>query len=268
LLYNEKNTHELLTQTFGPYYSSSRLIPTTANASYPYSTVGKLFFTIPEQGDFFCSAAVINYRVVLTAGHCVHDGSNSKNGFFTNFSFVPAYREGVGPFLSWRGNYVAVTKAWFQSNGVLPNGADYAMIEVKDRGSVTPRRLGSDTGFLGYQINSLRFNHATILGYPKNIDHGEQMHQVTSKHAGAVLHHVVLYGSDMREGSDGGPFVQNFGTASIGQAGGLNPGRNQVIGVSSHFYNPSVKLEVSSILDYRFVNLFNKLCGHRVGNCA
>lgn len=256
-----------VTYTFGPYYSSSRLIPNTANVVYPYSTVGKLFFTIPQQGDFFCSASVINYRIVLTAGHCVHDGSNSKNGFYTNFSFVPAYRNGDAPFLAWRGNYVAVTKAWFQSGGVLPNGADYAMIEVKDRSSGTPRRLGSDTGFLGYQINSLRFNHATILGYPKNIDHGEQMHQVTSEHAGAVLHHVVLYGSDMREGSDGGPFVQNFGKASIGQTGGQNAAPNKVIGVSSYFYNPNFQIEASSILDDRFVNLLNKLCAHKVGNC-
>lgn len=260
--------NNVVTQTFGPYYSSSRLIPKTANIVYPYSTVGKLFFTVPQQGDFYCSASVINYRVVLTAGHCVHDGSNSKNGFFTNFSFVPAYRDGVAPFLSWRGNYVAVTKAWFESAGVLPNGADYAMIEVKDRSSGTPRRLGSDTGFLGYQINSLRFNHATILGYPHNIDHGEQMHQVASEHAGALLHHVVIYGSDMREGSDGGPYVQNFGKASIGQTGGKNSAPNKVIGVVSHFYTPDFKLEYSSILDDRFVNLLNKLCAHRVGNCA
>jgi hypothetical protein len=94
------------------------------------------------------------------------------------------------------------------------------------------------------------------------------MHQVASEHAGALLHHVVIYGSDMRDGSDGGPYVQNFGKASIGQTGGQNSAPNQVIGVVSHYYTPDFKLEFSSILDDRFVNLLNKLCAHRVGNCA
>ena len=250
------------------YYTSSRLIPSTANKKYPFSTVGKLFFTIPQQGDFFCSASVINYRIVLTAGHCVHDGSNSTNGFFTNFSFVPAYRDGVAPLFIWRVNHVVVTTTWYQSRGILPNGADYAMIEVDDQPSDTLHRLGSDTGFLGYQINSLRFNHATILGYPQNIDQGEQMHQVTAGNAGSVSNHVVAYGSDMKDGADGGPFVQNFGKRSIGQKDGLRPGLNQVIGVASFFASTNNNLEMSSIIDSRFDHLFNKICAHRVGNCA
>ena len=77
--------------TGGSFFSSSRLIPIDARLTYPYLAAGKLFFTIPGQGDFICSGAVLRPRIVLTAGHCVHSGSNGANGFFTNFQFIPAY---------------------------------------------------------------------------------------------------------------------------------------------------------------------------------
>ena len=58
--------------TFRAPYTSSRIVPITADTVYPYRAAGKLFFTQPGVGDFLCSAGVISRRVVATAGHCVH----------------------------------------------------------------------------------------------------------------------------------------------------------------------------------------------------
>jgi hypothetical protein len=78
-------------------YSSSRLIPRSAREARPYRAAGKLFGTIPGSGEFECSAAVIAPRLVLTAGHCVHDGSGGADGFFEDFVFVPAYERATLP---------------------------------------------------------------------------------------------------------------------------------------------------------------------------
>ncbi|KTD06838.1 trypsin-like serine peptidase [Legionella jamestowniensis] len=251
----------------GANFSSSRLVPITADLVYPYRTVGRLFFTVPGQGNFTCSAAVVKQRLILTAGHCVHSGTNA--GYFTNFLFIPAYRSGKAPLRSWSWSYVLTTSAWATGRGIVPNAADYAMIEVKDQViSGTTRRLGSVTGILGWKTNALNSNHVHLLGYPCNLDSCQLMHQVTSQSFRGVTPNNVEYGSDMRGGSSGGPWVQNFGIASSGQTGGLNPARNAIVGVTSYGYVDSrIMLQGSSILDSRFVSLLNTMCKRRSGNC-
>ncbi|MCO5759909.1 MAG: trypsin-like serine protease [Chromatiaceae bacterium] len=250
----------------GAYFSSQPLVPLTADTSYPYQTVGKLFFTQPGVGDFTCSAAVIRPRLILTAGHCVHSG---RGAWFTNFRFIPAYRDGAAPFGQWSAAWVTTTTPWINGGGAVPNAADYALIELNDQpvGGAT-RRIGDVVGYLGYATHALLPNHAHLLGYPAAFDGGGKMHQVTSASFQSGGNNTVLYGSDMTGGSSGGPWLQNFGPASAGQSGGLKPGRNQVIGVTSYGYtDAAVKTQGSSILNDTFVALMTGACGHRAGNC-
>jgi hypothetical protein len=124
------------------------------------------------------------------------------------------------------------------------------------------------TGYLGYQTLSLSPNHAHLLGYPCNLDSCQKMHQVTAQNGQTVSPNNVEYGSDMRGGSSGGPWVQNFGELAIGQSGGLNAGLNRVVAVTSYVYNSlDPKVEGASIPDSRFINLLNTICTHRSGNC-
>lgn len=256
--------------TLNAHFSSSRLVPLSADRSYPYRTVGKLFFTKPGEGNFVCSASVIKHRVIVTAGHCVHRGSGGNAGFFTNFLFVPAFRDGVAPFQSWSAAYVVVPGTWATGGGTVPNAADYAMIELNDRtinGQV--RRIGEVTGWLGYQTLRLLPNHAHLLGYPCNLDNCQKMHQVTAGSFRSVSPNNVEYGSDMRGGSSGGPWVQNFGIVASGQTGGLNAGRNRIIGITSYGYISTDPLvQGSSIPDSRFTTILNTVCAHRAGNCS
>lgn len=249
-------------------YSTSRVIPSDGNVYFPYATIGKLFFTTP-QGDRTCSATVIGYRIILTAGHCVHSGSNGKAGFYKNWLFIPAYLNGIAPFEAWESSFVSVTTTWAKGNGIVPNGADYAMLEMKDlKLNNVMRRIGTLTGFLGYQTSSLKPNHAHILGYACNIDLCQQVQQTTAQSFRSIRPNNIEYGSNLRDGADGGPFIQNFGEPAQGQTGGLEPAMNKIIGVISYSYtDPAIKTVGSSILDIRFVNLYNNICMHQANNC-
>jgi V8-like Glu-specific endopeptidase len=254
--------------TAGAHFSSSRLVPLSADQSYPYRTVGKLFFTKPGIGQFVCSASVLRRRVVLTAGHCVHSGSGGSRGFYTDFLFVPAFRNGTAPYGVWPVAFVLASGTWTTGGGVFPNAADYAMFEMRDLvvNGVT-RRIGDITGVLGFQTGSPR-NHAHMLGYPVNLDNGTLMHQVTAGFFRLMIPNSMEYGSDMRGGSSGGPWIQNFGALAAGQVGGLNPGMNRVIGVTSYgSLSLDPKTAGASIPDSRFVQMLNTVCGRRVGNC-
>ena len=221
-------------------------------------------------GDFVCSASVIRPRVVLTAGHCVHSGSGSESGFYTNFLFVPAFRDGNAPYKTWDWSFAAVTSTWANGGGTVPNAADYAMLEIKDQVvGDTAQRIGNITGYLGYQTLSLIPNHSHLLRYPCNLDRCQKMHQVTSQSARSVSPNNAEYGSDMLGGSSGGPWVQNFGAYAAGQTGGLNSGLNRVVGVTSYGYiNTAIRAQGSSIFDERFISLLDTVCGHQTGNCS
>jgi len=241
------------------FFTSARLVPLSADQAYPYSTVGKLFFTIPGNGDFYCSAAVIRSRLIATAGQCVHSGTASP-GFFTNFEFIPAFRDGVAPFGTWEWEFAIVSTTWSGGGGKLPNAADYALIELGDEtfGGVL-RKIGDIVGFLGFQTLKLRPNHAHLLGYPSNFDSGNKVHQVTAKDFKAGKNNNAEYGSDMRSGSGGGPLVQDFGD---------NPALARWIGALSYFNNSAaVKVQGASIPDSRFTGILNSACAHRSGNC-
>lgn len=251
--------HEPASGSAGGYFTSARLVPTSADRSYPYTTVGKLFFHIPNKGDFYCSAAVIRARLIATAGQCVHSGTTSP-GFYTDFEFVPAYRDGTAPFDTWGWEYVVVNTTWTGGKGKLPNAADYALIELEDRVvNGATRKIGDVVGYLGYVIQRLRPNHAHLLGYAINFDGGEKLHQVTAQALRAAKPSNVEYGSDMRGGSGGGPLVQDFGD---------NPSLAKWIGTLSYYNNSTaVKVQGASIPDSRFTGLLNTACAHRAGNC-
>ena len=254
--------------TLGAHFTSSRLTPTTANTAYPFRTVGKLFFTTTSGGNAVCSASVIGFRVVVTAGHCVHQGSGGVSGFYRNFLFVPAFRNGTAPFGTWNWAFVTVTGTWASGGGGVPNAADYAMFEMRDR-AVAPTRIGAVTGSLGWRTVSLRANHTTMLGYPCNLDNCQQMHRVDAGAFRATAPNNVEYGSDARGGSSGGPWVQNFGEPSVGQVGGTNPNINRVVAVTSYIYTSlDPKVQGASIPDSRWVQLWNIVCARRVGNCT
>src|SRR5262249_3494443 len=76
-----------------PFNQHEVLVPYT---TYPYITVGKLFFR-QNGGSYVASASSIGNNGIWTAGHCVHAGDNKPSGWSTNMVFIPGYRDNVAP---------------------------------------------------------------------------------------------------------------------------------------------------------------------------
>jgi V8-like Glu-specific endopeptidase len=256
------------TSSYGARFTTSRVFPDAAVSAYPNRTAGKLFFSDPFLGgDYNCSASVLQRRLVVTAGHCVSSPSTvaSERYFFTNFMFVPAYRNGVAPFGTWTPSAVWVTNAWHLSDGSVPNAQDVAIMVMNDNG-VTP--IGAVTGYLGYLTNALANNSVTMLGYPLNLDSGERMQINTAQTFKFGGNNTYQYGSAMRGGSSGGPWIQDWGVNPSS-----NPvvvlGRNYLVSVTS--YGPTAtepKYQGASNLDSRFLSLRTAACGAAgSGNC-
>ena len=254
----------------GAPFSSSRLVPFDARLSYPYKLVGKLYFQ-KSNARWTCSGAVVGPRLVLTAGHCVHRGSGDDDGFYKGFLFVPAHNAGNAPFGAWSWSWIVTTGSWNNSNGNVPNRGDIAIIEFEDKkvdGEL--RKLGNQLGgWFGYRTNNLKNNHTKKIGYPGNFDNGQIMRQVDSEDFGSGRNGTRLYGSDMRDGSSGGPWVMNFGDNGRDESSGLEPWRpNRIVGVTSYgFESTAQKVQGSSILGKEFLKIYDMACKGRKGNC-
>jgi hypothetical protein len=89
---------------------SATQVPAPYNA-FPTATNGKIFFT-GNGVNYVCSGtalAGLSSSVVWTAGHCVSQGPGA---YYTNWAFVPAYRDGVRPYGTWAASRLYTTSAW------------------------------------------------------------------------------------------------------------------------------------------------------------
>jgi V8-like Glu-specific endopeptidase len=264
------------------------------NFTYPYSPSGKLFFNIGSS-TFVCSASLIKRGVVVTAAHCVAQ-FGSRTRFYTNFRFVPGYRNGVGNTAPSPGNW-AVSQAWVMSsyiNGVAGQCAatapgvvckdDVAVLELT-RKTTSPNYPGTVTGWYGYGWNRFGFTstgltHITQTGYPgvrnppSGLDYGELMQRNDSQGfiAGSSLVNNTVIGSLMTGGSSGGPWVLNFGIRPTltGATNGSFSTPNIVVGVTSWGYiSSAVKQQgASPFTSTNIVPLVNAACAGSDPRCA
>jgi len=100
---------------------------------YPYTAVGKVFFSFGSN-NYVCSGSIgANNRTVWTAGHCTFD---KDQGFATNFMFVPAYWNRTEPHGRFHAHSLCSSDKWGGNN--MPY--DYAVARFTDR---FPAELGS-----------------------------------------------------------------------------------------------------------------------------
>jgi hypothetical protein len=134
---------------------------TATEAPLPYpSAEGKVFFT--DSGvNYVCSGSALvstNESVVWTAGHYVNEG---PGGFYTNFMFVPAYRDGTSPYGRFAAPTLLTTSGW-QASGEFGVDLGAAIVGTNDRG----QSLADAVAELALVVNSPRNQSYRVYGYP------------------------------------------------------------------------------------------------------
>lgn len=264
---------EVAPQEFGTSnhpFSTARadLSAHATNTFYPYRASGKLFFK-DGASSFVCSASLIKRGVVVTAAHCVAKFGQKR--FYTNFQFIPGYRNGSAPYGVWSGVPSILTSYY---NGTDPCSTagivcknDIAVLRLTAKSGSYP---GTSTGWYGYGWNGYGFTsggitHITQIGYPNCLDNGQYMERNDShgfKSASSANNTII--GSLMCGGSSGGPWLVNFGVrpSLTGTTSGSSPGTNRVVGVTSWGYtSTAVKQQgASPFLSTNIVPLVNAAC--------
>ena len=258
-------------------FTRSRILPQNANTAKGYRLAGKLYFTIPGQGNYQCTASVIGRRLIATAAHCMY---TNGVGFHTNWQFIPAFDgtkpAGTGngkrtPYGTWNWSYGIIPVQWITSAGALPNNEDFGILELVDQAvppSAVVKNISAYIGKFTPLIGRLFDNHVTMLGYPCNFDSCNIMQRNDSSDHRLGAGTAYEYGSDMTGGSSGGPWVQNFGNPDGAAPTGFWTERNAIIAVTSYGYvDPNVKILGASQFNANFQSILNSACAHQPGNC-
>ncbi len=133
----------------------TRYEPATYNPAH-----GKVFFS-DGAANYVCSGTALtsgNQSVVWTAGHCVNEG---PGGFYTNWAFVPAYKDGAAPYGTWAAENLLTTSAWGNS-GDFSHDLGAAVVAPNGSGQT----LTSVVGSRGIGFNQSAEQHYLSHGYP------------------------------------------------------------------------------------------------------
>ena len=220
------NQHEVLT----PY------------TTYPYCTVGKVFFR-QSGGSWVASAASIGNNGIFTAGHVVHAGNNQVSGWSTNMVFVPAYKDGAAPFGQFTVRQLFTRTGWYQNGNP---GGFYEDMGAAILNPLNGRTVSQVVGWLGFAWNFNRNQVWTSLGYPQGPPFtGQRMFQDTAPYAsdGTVpgSPKPIGIGCSMTPGCSGGPWV--LGLGSTNYVNGLNSYRpnSQPLQIYSPYFGENAR---------------------------
>jgi len=209
---------------------------------YPYSASGRLEVRYADGSIGICSATLIAKGLLVTAAHCVAEFGFGYNS--VGATFYAGYFNGKKPFPAAYGIAAAVLPSYLDgTDGCAVPGfvclSDVALIILAPKGS---KYVGTRTGWLNVGMDlwgytSALETHITQLGYPSGIDDTYQMMRNDSQGfiASAAFAFNTIIGTQMNQGSSGGPWINNFGTpgALTGAFSGYAPNTNVIVGVTS-----------------------------------
>jgi V8-like Glu-specific endopeptidase len=195
----------------------------------PATTTGKLFFTNPSGTvRSSCSASVVtspNHNVIVTAGHCAYhhpEAVDLTSYWFTNWLFVPAYRDGQKPKGEWVVAEAFVPSPYIDRERGFQDWDMAAMAVLPNRQG---RELAKVTGANGITFGITPGDQAVELfgypadGFPAPEAKGERLwrcagttDQLGGEHGNRVEGYLLP--CDLGHGTSGGPFVARYDPAS------------------------------------------------------
>jgi len=188
------------------------------------ATTGRVFLTMNGR-DFVCSAVSIraaNRDLVLTAGHCVKDGTGD---WARNWTFVPGYDSGRRPYGTYTARRAFVTTGWSRHGD---DDEDVAMVAVNPHGG---RHLADVVGAQQIGFNPPRGQQTYAFGFPAYPPYnGEHLMYCAGPLHADPNRQTRGQGlrCDLTAGASGGPWLSAFDPAT---------GHGTVTSVSSFKYS-------------------------------
>lgn len=183
---------------------------------FPLKAVGRLFF---ESGGvkYSCSAASIGNYAIWTAGHCVHNGDGSSDGWSQRVVFVPAYYDGRAPFGQWAAANLWTKYEWYE-NGDFRHDMGGAVLK-----KLNGKAISKVVGALGFAWNQPAAVHWHAAGYPAGAPfNGKRQFVCMASYAAADASMgdptPTGIGCDLTPGVSGGPWIQTFKPNTAGGA--------------------------------------------------
>jgi V8-like Glu-specific endopeptidase len=178
---------------------------TAAAAPSEWVTIGRLFFSIPGNGDWVCSGNVVasnNRDVIATARHCVMNISTGQT--YTSFHFAPSYNQGNAPYGWWNWR----SMGW-RVDDTSPGG-DNAFI-VMSTGGNSGGHIVDAVGGSGLGFNWATNNYAHAIGLPASLNYAVWCEGMPyDGPSGGVQ---IPNCNGLSGGASGGAFIVNYQTS-------------------------------------------------------
>lgn len=191
----------------------------------PQTAHGKVFFS--DNGwNYVCSGTALVGDVVWTAGHCVNEGPGA---YYSNFIFVPAYRDGVAPYGQFAATQLMTSNSWALA-GEFGVDAGAAVVSTNANGDTLSEAVVERT----ITFNSPRNQTYSAYGYPAAKKFNGQRLRVCetawSRDDASTSPATMGIPCDMTGGSSGGGWVTSTGLVASVVSYGYSSLKNVLFG--------------------------------------
>jgi V8-like Glu-specific endopeptidase len=143
----------------------------------PWRVHGHMEMRFPNGEWYIGSGTMVNYKHVLTAGHCLYD--HEAGGWATAIKFTAAQNGGYIPIKSASATHLLTVKGWKDGRD---SRFDMGML-------ILDRDLGEETGWYGISTDTDKFLKSfkiNVTGYPGDKDKGSGTQMWTMPRPGRI----------------------------------------------------------------------------------